>query len=76
MKATFESRSKIRNWDPKFIQAFTQADGSDIRVNVRTRLGLNITKSIVECHDGHIHFDTGQHKGTVFLNYLQLLYQS
>ena len=73
MRAAFESRSKIRNWDPKIIQAFTQADGSDTRVNVRTRLELNITKSIVECHGWHIHFDTGQHKGTVFCNYLQLL---
>ena len=35
-----------------------------------------ILKSIVECHGGHIRFDTGQHKGTVFHNYLQLLYQS
>ena len=45
---------------------FTQADSSDTRQVGGTGLGLNISKTIIEKHDGSIGFDTKAGKGTTF----------
>ena len=45
---------------------FTQADSSDTRQAGGTGLGLNISKTIIEKHDGSIGFDTEAGKGTTF----------
>jgi PAS domain S-box-containing protein len=46
-------------------ERFTQFDSSDSRRTGGTGLGLNITKALVEKHDGRIDFETGK-DGTTF----------
>lgn len=46
-------------------ERFTQYDSSDSRRTGGTGLGLNITKALVEKHDGRIDFETGK-DGTTF----------
>lgn len=45
---------------------FTQADSSDTRSKGGTGLGLSIVRSIVNAHDGHIHFISAPKKGSEF----------
>jgi PAS domain S-box-containing protein len=45
---------------------FTQADASDTRQVGGTGLGLNISKTIIDKHDGNIGFDTHAGEGTTF----------
>ena len=50
----------------KIFQRFSQADSSDSREKGGTGLGLNICKSIIEHHSGHIGFTSKECKGTEF----------
>ena len=50
----------------KIFDKFVQADASDSRAQAGTGLGLNISKAIVEHHEGWIDFRTGPDFGTVF----------
>lgn len=52
---------------------FSQADSSDTREKGGTGLGLNITKAIVQSHDGSISFDSEPDQGTTFYVDLPLL---
>ena len=52
---------------------FTQADSSDTRKASGTGLGLNISKSIIEKHDGTIGFVTEVNAGSTFFFELPLL---
>ena len=54
-------------------EKFTQADSSDTRQAGGTGLGLNISKTIIEKHDGEIGFYPNQEQGTVFYFDLPLL---
>jgi len=51
---------------PRIFDKFTQADSSDTRQVGGTGLGLNITKAIVEKHNGRIAFVTEVGVGTTF----------
>ncbi|MEA3406020.1 MAG: response regulator [Pseudomonadota bacterium] len=51
---------------PRIFDKFTQADSSDTRQVGGTGLGLNITKAIVEKHNGRIAFVTEIGVGTTF----------
>jgi PAS domain S-box-containing protein len=50
----------------KIFQRFSQADSSDTRKIGGTGLGLFITKTIIEAHDGHINFESIVDQGTTF----------
>lgn len=50
----------------KVFEKFAQADSSDTRQKGGTGLGLNITKAIVEQHQGHIDFNSSEEQGTTF----------
>ena len=58
----------------KIFEKFSQADSSDTRQKGGTGLGLNITKAIVEQHQGQINFNCKEGQGTTF-NVLLPLYQ-
>ena len=57
----------------KLFEKFTQADSSDSRQKGGTGLGLNITKNIVETHNGVIDFDSKPGEGATFYFELPLL---
>ncbi len=50
----------------KIFSKFAQADSSDTRQKGGTGLGLNITKAIVEQHQGQVDFHCEQGQGTTF----------
>ena len=50
----------------KMFNPFTQADSSDTRRNNGAGLGLNITKAIIDAHNGQITYQTEKDKGTTF----------
>jgi len=52
--------------EPRIFDKFTQADSSDTRQVGGTGLGLNITKAMVEKHNGRIAFVTEVGVGTTF----------
>lgn len=52
--------------EPKIFEKFTQADSSDTRQVGGTGLGLNITKAMVEKHNGRIAFVSEVGVGTTF----------
>lgn len=52
---------------------FAQADSSDSRKKAGTGLGLNISKSIIERHDGVIDFETQEGVGTTFFFELKMM---
>ncbi|WP_051640886.1 PAS domain S-box protein [Thiomicrorhabdus sp. Milos-T2] len=52
--------------EPKIFDKFTQADSSDTRQIGGTGLGLNITKAMVEKHNGRIAFVSELGVGTTF----------
>ncbi len=56
----------------KIFGKFEQADASVRRKQEGTGLGLNITKSIVDMHGGHIGFETEEGQGTTFFFELPL----
>jgi PAS domain S-box-containing protein len=51
---------------PLIFSKFSQADPSDTRQKGGSGLGLNITKAIIEHHNGKINFETEVGKGTTF----------
>jgi PAS domain S-box-containing protein len=53
-------------YQDKLYDRFTQADNSNTRVEGGTGLGMSITKTIVEAHDGNLRFETGPDIGTTF----------
>lgn len=54
-------------------EKFTQAHSREKEVVKGTGLGLNITKSIIEKHDGMVSYDKGKEKGSVFYFVLPLI---
>ncbi len=50
----------------KIFDRFAQADGSDARRHGGTGLGLNITRSLLDKHNGTISFETQVGRGTTF----------
>jgi len=50
----------------KLYDKFTQSDSSDTRQVGGTGLGLNISKAIIESHNGTIDFITSATSGTTF----------
>ena len=52
--------------EPRIFDKFTQADSSDTRQVGGTGLGLNITKAMIEKHNGRIAFASEQGVGTTF----------
>ena len=55
-----------KEFENEVFSKFTQADSSDTRQVGGTGLGLNISKTIIDKHDGIIGFDTEAGKGTTF----------
>lgn len=55
-----------KSLEPKIFDKFTQADSSDTRQVGGTGLGLNITKAMVEKHNGRIAFVSELGVGTTF----------
>ena len=51
---------------PRIFQRFAQADSSDTRERGGTGLGLNISKTIIERHNGIIGYVSQQDVGTEF----------
>lgn len=60
----------------KIFDKFSQADSSDTRQKGGTGLGLNITKAIVEQHQGQIDFNCEDGQGTTFNVVLPLCQES
>jgi PAS domain S-box-containing protein len=60
----------------RIFQKFAQADATDARQKGGTGLGLNICKSIVEQHGGHIDFYSEAGKGTEFYVDLPMVTQT
>lgn len=58
---------------PKIFGKFSQSDSSDTREKGGTGLGLNISKAIIEKHDGTIGFTSDKIKGTTFYFELPLV---
>ncbi len=54
------------NFREHIFERFSQADGSDVRQKGGSGLGLNISKLIVEMHDGEIGFDSEVGVGSTF----------
>ena len=50
----------------RIFQRFAQADSSDTRQKGGTGLGLSISKAIIERHNGHIDYHTGEDSGAEF----------
>ncbi len=50
----------------RMFQRFAQADSSDARGKGGTGLGLHISRSIIECHQGHIDYRSVVGSGTQF----------
>lgn len=61
------------DYQDKLYDRFTQADNSNTRVKGGTGLGMSITKTIVEAHDGDLRFETGPDIGTTFFVELPVL---
>ena len=57
----------------RIFSRFAQADASDQRQKGGTGLGLNICKSIIEAHEGHIDFVSEAGKGSEFYFELPLV---
>ncbi|MBN9377082.1 MAG: hypothetical protein BGO14_05150 [Chlamydiales bacterium 38-26] len=62
-----------KDFQPKVFESFAQADSSDRRTAGGTGLGLYISKSIIESHEGIIQFITKQGEGTTFFFDLPLV---
>ena len=60
-------------FQPFLFERFQQAHTDDARQRGGTGLGLNISKLIVEQHDGRIGFETGHQRGTTFFFELPLI---
>lgn len=60
-------------FQPHLFDRFTQANASSTRAAGGTGLGLNITKMIVERHNGLLSFNTQQGEGTEFYFEIPLL---
>lgn len=59
-----------KEFHASIFEKFTQLDSSDTRKTGSTGLGLNISKAIIENHDGHINFHSEEGLGTTF--YIEL----
>jgi signal transduction histidine kinase len=51
---------------PKIFGKFMRADDNEALKSPGTGLGLNITKSLIEMHGGHIWFESKFREGTTF----------
>ena len=67
-------RVEVRDWGPgiasdfrdRIFGRFAQADGSDRRSTSGSGLGLNISRSLVEAHNGRIDYDSVPGQGATF----------